>query len=259
MAASDSPFKFKDGSRVAAIFFSTMKAFLNWSGGKDSALALYHARAEGVSVEALLTSMNTVHGRISMHGVRRSLLLRQAESLRLPLHTLELPEEPGMDTYEAALRETHCGFTDAGFTMAVFGDIFLEDLRTYREGMLASDGLGARFPLWKRNTADLVTEFIALGFRAIIVCVNDRYLDKSFCGRALDASFLADLPAGVDPCGENGEYHSFVFHGPGFSSPVAFTRGETVYRTYTAPADGDKECFIAPAPSAGFYFCDLLP
>ncbi|MDB5251290.1 MAG: diphthine--ammonia ligase [Flaviaesturariibacter sp.] len=236
-----------------------MKAFLNWSGGKDSSLALYHARLGGLPVEALLTSMNAAHGRISMHGVRRELLQRQAASLGLPLHTLELTEQPGMETYEAALRSAHQEFAASGFSDAVYGDIFLEDLRLYRERMLALDGLQALFPLWKRNTTDLAAEFIALGFRAIVVCVNDSFLGQDFCGRLLDQSFLADLPADVDPCGENGEYHSFVFDGPGFSTPVTFTRGETVYRAYTAPKKEEEECFTAPAPPAGFYFCELLP
>jgi uncharacterized protein (TIGR00290 family) len=236
-----------------------MKAFMNWSGGKDSSLCLYEAKQQGLAPQALLTSMNQAFDRISMHGVRRVLLERQARALNLPLHTLELPEQRAMDAYEAALQQAHRQLKNEGFTHALYGDIFLEDLKQYRDAVLEKDGLTGIYPLWKKDSTELLHQFIDLGFRAVVVCVNSTFLDKRFCGRELDRSFLQDLPADVDPCGENGEFHSFVFDGPIFSSPVSFTTGETVFRQYDAPRTDSDECFTQPRPQTGFYFCDLLP
>ena len=235
-----------------------MKAFLNWSGGKDSALCLYTARLQGLNIEALVTTINSSTNRISMHGVQRSLLEHQATALGLPLYTIELPEMPGMKEYEEAVSQMNQRLKRQGFTHAVSGDLFLEDLKTYREDLYARDGLQCLFPLWKKDTEELIRSFFSLGFKAIIVCINNRYLDKSFCGRLLDASFVNDLPANADVCGENGEYHSFVFDGPLFSTPVSFTRGEIVFKEYASPKKED-ECFTVPRPPAGFYFCDLVP
>lgn len=247
-----------------------MKAFFNWSGGKDSALALDIAKQEGIVIETLVTSMNIATDRISMHGVRRELLGLQVAAIGLPFHTIELPEMPGMKAYEDAVHATHRQLKREGFTHGVFGDIFLEDLKTYRETLLAKDGLECLFPIWKQDTKKLLHQFIETGFKAIIVCVNSSYLDKSFCGRLLDKSFLNDLPSNVDPCGENGEYHSFVFDGPIFSRPISFTKGEVVFKEYAAPtlrqARDDKaeeqgngdDCFAQPQPAVGFYFQDLI-
>ena len=236
-----------------------MTAFLNWSGGKDSALCLYEAMQNGIAVSALLTSFNTSTDRVSMHGIRRSLLQQQAASLGLPLHTLELPESPGMEAYESELRQLHQSFKEQGYSHSLYGDIFLEDLKAYRESVAAKDGVQAHFPLWKKSSNELLQNFFSLGFKAIIVCINDQYLDKSFCGRLLDESFIADLPPGVDLCGENGEYHSFVFDGPLFSKPVPFVKGDIIYKAYPAPKQPGEECFTTPKPIAGFYFLDLLP
>lgn len=233
-----------------------MKAFLNWSGGKDSAYCLHTARLQGLPVEALVTT--TSGGRISMHGVPQALLQRQAASVQLPLHIVPLAEGGALPSYEEAVSRSSRALRAGGFDTAVSGDLFLEDLRRYREDLYGRDGLAASFPLWGLDTSALLRDFIALGFRAIVVAVNEAHLDKSFCGRFLDESFINDLPAGVDPCGERGEYHSFVFDGPVFSAPIAFTRGELVYRTYPAPVQDD--CFSAePLPAAGFYFCELVP
>lgn len=239
---------------------SVMQSFMNWSGGKDSALCLHHIKHDpGYHINALLTSVNAVHDRVSMHGVRRSLLQEQAASIGLPLHTLELPEMPGMPEYETIMATQLNAFKAKGYTHSVFGDIFLEDLRAYREIKLEMLGLKAVFPLWKIPTEDLMEEFLDLGFKAIVVCVNDRYLDKSFCGRMIDGSFVRDLPPGVDVCGENGEYHSFVFDGPVFNYPVTFTKGEIVRRTYEAPRIDTLNPDSMDQPSEyGFYFCDLL-
>ncbi|TGD79081.1 diphthine--ammonia ligase [Hymenobacter wooponensis] len=241
---------------------------MNWSGGKDSALALYHAlRDPQLHVKALLTSVNTHFQRVSMHGVRLELLEAQAQRIGLPLTRLELPEMPDMAEYEAQMRATLAPLQAQGITHSVFGDIYLEDLRQYREQQLARVGMQAVFPLWQRPNAELLREYLALGFRAVVVCVNDQYLDQSFCGRLLDEEFLRDLPAGVDSCGENGEYHSFVFDAPYFSRPIPFERGELVHRTYQAPASSQNTCPPAnadaatePAPNpfaAGFWYCDL--
>ena len=239
-----------------------MKAFLNWSGGKDSALCIYKAKQQGINIEALVTTINSVTGRISMHGVRRTLLEQQAAALQLPLYIVELPEQPDMMEYERAIHEANKMLKAEGFTHAVSGDLFLEDLKSYREKLYAEDGIECLFPLWKTDTKELVQTFIEKGFKAVLVCVNNSSLNKSFCGRLLDKSLINDLPANVDVCGENGEYHSFVFDGPIFSSPVLFQKGEIVFKEYAAPIlrqvqNDNDECFTSQPP-AGFYFCDLL-
>jgi uncharacterized protein (TIGR00290 family) len=233
-----------------------IQAYMNWSGGKDSSLCLYKALQTGnYNIKHLLTTVNAIHNRVSMHGVRRSLLEAQAASLEITLATIELTEQPGMEEYESAMLQKVTEFKKAGCTHAIFGDIFLEDLRIYREQKLATRGIECVFPLWNIDTTTLVHEFIDLGFKGIIVCVNDKYLDKSFCGRVIDRGFINDLPAHVDPCGENGEYHSFVFDGPIFKTPIAFTKGEIVYKTYEAPVLDDNYA----VSEYGFYFCDLVP
>lgn len=230
-----------------------VKTFFNWSTGKDSALALYHLRRnEDYRVDCLLTSVNAVHDRVSMHGLRREFMLAQAEAIGLPLKTIELPEAPDMPLYEAKMGEAVSALKTDGYSHSAFGDIFLEDLRRYREDKLATLGLKAVFPLWKSDTRELMHEFLALGFKAVVVCVNTDVLDASFAGRLLDESFLADLPAGVDPCGENGEFHTFCFAGPVFRHEIPFRIGERVLREYPAPAGGGKA-------HAGFCFCDILP
>jgi uncharacterized protein (TIGR00290 family) len=212
-----------------------------WSGGKDSAMALHALRASReYRITALLTTITEEYDRISMHGVRRALLERQAESLGLPLHAVLIPPQCINATYEERMNEALAQHFARGVRSVAFGDIFLEDLRVYREKNLAQIGMQGLFPIWKRDTRDLVREFVRLGFRAITVCVDPRVLDASFAGRELDASFFADLPPGVDPCGENGEFHTFVFDGPVFKTPIAFRVGEKVLRD-------------------DFCFCDLLP
>jgi len=212
-----------------------------WSGGKDSAMALHALRAEGhCRVTTLLTTITEEYNRISMHGVRRALLERQAESLGLPLHAVLIPPQCINATYEERMKEALAQHFARGVRRVAFGDIFLEDLRAYREKNLALASMQALFPIWKRDTRELASEFIRQGFRAIAVCVDPRVLDASFAGRELDASFFADLPPGVDPCGENGEFHTFVFDGPVFKRPIACRVGEKVVRD-------------------GFCFCDLLP
>jgi len=192
-----------------------------------------------------------------MHGVRRQLLELQAESLKMQLRTVELPEQPSMSVYEEEMQQQVLKLKDDGYTTAIFGDIFLEDLKNYREQQLSKSGINCYFPIWKKDTRELMNEFIDLGFKAIVVCTNNTYLDSSFCGRLLDESFLKDLPANVDPCGENGEYHSFVFDGPIFTKPIPFTKGEIIIREYATPKSTD-DCFTTSPATTGFYFCDLL-
>lgn len=234
---------------------------MNWSGGKDSSLALYHTLHDNnYSVEKLLTNVNSRFRRISMHGVREELLQQQAYSIGIPLQKLVLTDQPSMIEYEQHMLKVMKQLQREKFTHSIFGDIFLEDLKIYRETQLAKVGMTAVFPLWKRATAELIHEFTGLGFKSIVVCVNDKYLDKSFCGRIIDESFMSDLPADVDVCGENGEFHTFVFDGPLFNNPVAFNKGEIVYRKYTAPRQQSDNCFQSHiADEYGFYFCDLLP
>ena len=233
---------------------------MNWSGGKDSSLALYHIlNNKNFSVEKLLTTVNNKYKRISMHGVMEELLQQQAAALQIPLQKIILDDQPSMNDYEMQMTEALKQLKDEKFTHSIFGDIFLEDLKTYRENQLAKLKLNAVFPLWKKDTTKLIHEFIDLDFKTIIVCVNEKYLDESFCGRIIDEKFLEDLPANVDACGENGEFHTFVFDGPIFKSPIEFAKGEIVYKQYQSPGNDDKECFTTPLPATGFYFIDLLP
>lgn len=205
------------------------KALFNWSSGKDSAFALYKIlQEEKYDISALLTSINKEFQRISMHGVHVSLLEKQAENLGIPLIKMELPKEPSMEEYRQIMTKTMTGIQAKGVTYSIFGDIFLEDLRKYREDQLNAIGMKAVFPLWKHNTSELIHEFLDLGFKTIVTCVNGSYLDKSFAGRIIDQKFIDDLPKNVDPCGENGEFHTFTFDGPIFKKPVQFEIGETV-------------------------------
>ncbi|HEV8507563.1 MAG TPA: diphthine--ammonia ligase [Chitinophagaceae bacterium] len=227
------------------------RAYFNWSGGKDSAFALWKVLKEKrFNVEYLLTSMNSFHDRVSMHGVRRSLLEVQASSLNIPLTTIELAEEPSMSAYEAAMMNKVNWLKELGIIHSIFGDIFLEDLKIYREKKLATAGIQCVFPIWKRDTKRLVKEFVDENFKAVVVCVNEKFLDKSFCGMTIDQNFIDRLPLTVDPCGENGEFHSFVYDGPIFTNPIPVIKGEIVYKKYKSP---DPNTSLD-----GFYFCDLL-
>lgn len=200
---------------------------LSWSGGKDSAMALHRLRQDpAFAVAGLLTSVTEDSGRISMHGVRRELLRRQAEALGLPLREVVLPPFPPNALYEAAMAEAFAEQRAKGVTTVAFGDLFLEDIRAFRDGLAARHDMTPTYPVWGDDTRRFMTEVLAVGFKAVAVCVDLARLDEGFAGRILDAGFLADLPDGVDPAGENGEFHTFVFDGPGFARPVDFTVGE---------------------------------
>jgi uncharacterized protein (TIGR00290 family) len=228
------------------------KAIFNWSGGKDSSLSLYYLQqAKEFDVRYLVTSVNSQFNRISMHGVRQVLLRQQAESIGIPLHMIMMPEMPTMESYNAMMAQTLGQFKQEGIEHSVFGDIFLEDLKKYREERLAEVGMKGVFPIWKIPSQKLVREFIDLGFKAVLVCVDEKVLDRSFAGRLIDEALLKDLPSTVDPCGENGEYHSFVYDGPIFDHPIVFDLGEIVHRDYASST--------TTVANTGFWYCDLIP
>jgi len=211
-----------------------------WSGGKDSAMALHTLLQQNhYHIAALLTTVTEGHERISMHGVRRELLERQAQSIGLPLHEVRIPPQCVNPIYEARMEEALRVYLEQGVRKVAFGDIFLEDLRAYREKNLARVGMTAIFPIWKRDTRELIRSFHANRFRAVAVCVDPKILAPSFAGRELDETFFRELPPQADPCGENGEFHTFVFDGPIFHSPIRVHTGEVVNRD-------------------GFVFCDIL-
>ena len=207
------------------------KAIVSWSSGKDSAFALSEARREGIlDVVGLLTTVTRDYHRVSMHGVRESLLEAQAEAAGLPLHKVEIPSPCPNSVYEAAMGAAVARLRAEGVTRLVFGDLFLPDIRAYREARLAGTGLAPVFPLWARPTSVLAREMIASGLEAHVVCLDPTKLPRSWAGRRFDLAFLRDLPPGVDPCGENGEFHTFASAGPMFSRPIPVEEGETVER-----------------------------
>ncbi|WP_144281821.1 Dph6-related ATP pyrophosphatase [Chryseobacterium echinoideorum] len=231
------------------------KAIFNWSSGKDSALALYKTlQEEKLEITSLLTSINQEFQRISMHGVSVSLLEKQAESLGYPLIKLELPKEPSMEEYYELMNSTMSKIKSQGVTHSIFGDIFLEDLRKFREDQLQTIGMKGVFPLWNINTTDLIHEFLHLGFKTIVTSVNETYLDKSFAGRIIDERFIKDLPKNVDPCGENGEFHTFTFDGPIFKKPIGFEIGDVIKKTYPKPKSDENQ----EDGEYIFWFCDLV-
>ncbi len=217
------------------------KALLSWSGGKDCAAALRKVLAEGrLDVAALVTTVTAGYERISMHGVRVELLREQARALGIPLEEAVIPQAATNEAYEAALESVLLRYK-VSLSKIVYGDIFLEDVRKYREEHLRRLGFECEFPVWGIDTGELAREFIEAGMQAVVVCVDGEALGGEFAGREYDRDFLSDLPAGVDPCGENGEFHTFVYDGPIFSRGVGFQKGEVVKR------DGR------------FYFRELLP
>ncbi|UCH19445.1 MAG: diphthine--ammonia ligase [Deltaproteobacteria bacterium] len=218
------------------------KVLVSWSGGKDSALALYEVlKNQEFEIAALLTTVTENYDRISMHGVRRTLLEHQADALGIPLEKVLISINTTDETYEAKMRRVLTQYLRLGVASIVMGDIFLEDLRAYREANLAKIGMKGVFPIWQRNTRELAGSFINSGFKATITCVDSKVLDKKYVGRNFNKKFISELPLTVDPCGENGEFHSFVYDGPIFKTKVRYTRGEVVLRENR------------------FYFCDLLP
>ncbi|UCE37624.1 MAG: diphthine--ammonia ligase [Thermoplasmata archaeon] len=218
------------------------KVLLTWSGGKDSALALYELRNyDDYEVAALLTTITKDYDRISMHGIRSELLERQVNSLGLPLEKVFITKNTTNEEYESIMKEVLLKYHKLGVNEVVFGDIFLEDIKRYRDENLSRIGMKGVYPIWGRDTKELAHNFIDLGFSAIVTCVDSELLAGDFVGRQYDREFLSDLPDSVDPCGENGEFHTFVYKGPVFKEPISIEKGDTVIRENR------------------FYFCELLP
>ncbi|HEY4799657.1 MAG TPA: diphthine--ammonia ligase [Bacteroidia bacterium] len=225
-----------------------------WSGGKDSALCLYKVlQQKEYEVKYLLTTMNAQFKRISMHGVREELLDEQAKQIGIPLVKIFVSEGTNAE-YDKRMEETLLRFKAEGILDIIFGDIFLEDLRSYRENNLKKVGMNAIFPLWKKDTTKLLKEFISLGFKTILCCTNDAYLGEEWAGRRIDEKFLSQLPVGVDPCGENGEYHTFCYEGPIFRSPVEIYPGEKIYKPLEIKTTDSN---LSASKTKGFWFCEL--
>jgi uncharacterized protein (TIGR00290 family) len=204
---------------------------VSWSGGKDSCLALYEIqKSSDYRVAALLTTITREYDRISMHGVRRELLETQAASLGLPLHPILISKGASNEEYELEMAQAFSEYREHGIDSVVFGDLFLEDIKAYREQFLAKYEMKGLYPVWQRNTTSFIKKFIELGFKAVLSCVDSKTLDKSFAGKTIDDDFISSLPANVDPCGENGEFHTFVYDGPNFAKPVEFSVGEVILR-----------------------------
>ena len=208
-----------------------MKTLVSWSSGKDSAWMLHLLKEDpAVHVGALLTTMNEEFDRVAMHAVRRRLLEEQSHAAGIPLYTVPLPWPCTNEQYEGRMRDAVAQAVGDGFTHVAFGDLFLEDVRRYREDRLAGTGLAPMFPLWGKPTPALAEEMIDGGLRAVLTCINPKHLDRSFAGREFDRALLRDLPAGIDPCGEYGEFHSFAYDGPMFDRPISALAGEIVDR-----------------------------
>lgn len=220
----------------------TKKILFTWSGGKDSAMALYELqKVKNHEISTLLTTITEDYSRISMHGVRKKLLEQQAKSLGYPLEQIMISKNASNEEYESQLKHVLKKYLKAGVSTVAFGDIFLDDLKKHREKKLAKIGMKAIFPIWKKDTKKLANKFIDLGFKTIITCVDSKILGKKFVGREFNQQFLAQLPYGVDLCGENGEFHSFVYDGPIFKKKILFKKGKIVLR------------------NRRFYYCDLMP
>ena len=240
------------------------KAYFNWSSGKDSALALYKVlQAKEFSVNKLVTTINSDFNRVSMHGLRKELLFAQVNSLQIPLETIAFSKDVTMEVYTKTMETAMSTLVKENYTHAIFGDIFLEDLKAYRDNNLTKVGIKGVYPIWKQNTKELLKEFLDLGFKAITVCVNAKLLGKEFVGRIIDEQFIKDLPNTVDVCGENGEFHTFVFDGPLFNHPIDFTIGEKVLKSYTLDKEESENCYKTTNENTkifdtSFWYCDLL-
>lgn len=238
-----------------------LTCIFNWSGGKDSSLALYHClQNPELDIKYLVTSINDRVNRIAMHGVRYELLKQQAAQIGIPLYEIRLPEMPDMETYNEVMRVHLERLKGEGITHSIFGDIFLEDLRKYREEKLEEAGIKGIFPLWKRDTTELMDEFLTLGFKTVIACTQEKYGD--LLGEVIDRDLIKRFSTEMDICGENGEFHSFAFEGPIFKNPIAYSLGEKVYKSFAAPKNVDDTCGKDETDvpeNMGFWYVDLLP
>jgi uncharacterized protein (TIGR00290 family) len=239
------------------------KTYINWSSGKDAALALYKVlQNPAYNVDLLVTTINKDFSRVSMHGLRNELLFKQAEAIGIDLKIIEFPAEVGMDLYADIMKTALDSLLEKGYSHTVSGDIFLEDLKAYKDAKLLEVPITGVYPLWKQDTKEILQEFLALGFKAITVCVNAKLLGKEFVGRIIDQQFIDDLPKNVDVCGENGEFHTFVFDGPIFKNPIDFVIGEKVVRSYTFKDIKDDNRPQSKKEKSNhdtrFWYCDLI-
>lgn len=235
------------------------QSWMQWSGGKDSAYTLWKLQNESADcVAGLITSMSEEFRRVSMHGVREQLLDAQAAALGLPLHKLLIPKDASLASYSAMIQREMAMLRERGLETCVYGDIFLQDLRQYRESEMQACGLKCAFPIWKEDdTATIAQRIIASGIKAKVVCVSGKFFDQSFLGRDYDHAFLNALPEGVDPCGENGEFHTFVYDSPAYSAPINVALGEIQGHRYT-PGGDDEDCDCCKTWDTEFFFQDLL-
>lgn len=228
---------------------SSNKTFLNWSSGKDAALALHKLLCDkNISVDLLLTNLDS-NAKVAMHSIPHSLLEKQLAEINIPAEIISLPEMPSMEVYEKIMGEKMKSLSSQGFTHAAYGDIFLEDLKEYRETKMQQYGMKCLFPLWKRDTKELITEFMELGFKAVIICVDIARLPETFLGKVLDHDLISSFPSDIDPCGENGEFHTFCFDAPYFKKPVNYTSGENYYKQLKNPVIGKEDMEFA--------FCEI--
>ncbi|TYP98237.1 uncharacterized protein (TIGR00290 family) [Tenacibaculum adriaticum] len=241
------------------------KAYFNWSSGKDSSLALYKILLEKeYEVQKLITNVNKDFQRVSMHGLHESLLDAQAKSIGIPLEKIEFPANVTMDLYNKKMKEKTSELKENGLVNGIFGDIFLEDLRNYRDTKLQEVGIKGVYPLWKQDTKALLQEFLSLGFKTITVCVNAKKLGKEFVGRIIDEDFINELPEDVDVCGENGEFHTFCYDGPIFKKPIDFEIGDKLLKSYTLHDNDSDNCHQSSSKEevknydTSFWYCDLI-
>jgi uncharacterized protein (TIGR00290 family) len=239
------------------------KSFLSWSSGKDASFALLRLLESGIKPDLLLTTVNKDFKRVSMHGLRIELLERQAESIGIPLLKIPLDKDVSMETYNRIMHETLTRLAAQGFTKAYFGDIFLEDLKQFRIEQMQKIGMEAEFPVWGYETSQMAREIIDHDIQAVVVTVSAKKLDSSYVGREFDGRFLCDLPSDVDKCGENGEFHTFVYNAPFFKSPIDFIIGEKIYREYGKCTGNDRKNFNRNRKQTnwdtGFWYVDLIP
>lgn len=235
------------------------KTFLHWSSGKDSALSLYYLQQQK-PITKLLTTINAETNHVSMHGISSELLLAQEESLGIGIKQVRLQPDLSLKSYNVQMEKVYRSLLEKGFDTAAFGDILLEDLKKYREKELDRIGIKYEFPLWGRDTKAVMEDFIELGFKAVVVAVQAEKLSKDWIGRLIDKDFLRDLPVNVDWSGENGEYHTFVFDGPIFKTPIAYKINNIVERSYGKNEEADDNCFDQeqkPTWASRFYYADL--
>ncbi len=238
------------------------KSLFSWSSGKDASFALFVLLEQGIKPDLLLTTVNKDYGRVSMHGLRNELLQLQSKKIGIPLHPVELPAEVSMESYNHIMYEHLTKLRDSGYDTVFFGDIFLEDLKEFRIRQLKKVGMKAEFPVWKRDTREMAMEIIDNEIKPLVVTVSAAKLDESYVGREFDRRFLCDLPSDVDWCGENGEFHTFVYDAPFFDSPIDFAIGEKVYKEYGKCSDKDKKQGVSSDKSGwerAFWYVDVLP